>query len=149
MRHFIEANGIGLHIADTGPKDAPAVVFGNSLGCDMRIWDGVLPHLPRGLRLIRYDSRGHGLSDCPAGPYAMGTLVRDAEALLDALEVPHTTCYSIPEPPHIDHTFSERLSALGQDRHRYASVIAAWRIRLWNLICRLFRAIEIRQLAII
>lgn len=87
MRHFIEANGIGLHIADTGPKDAPAVVFGNSLGCDMRIWDGVLPHLPRGLRLIRYDSRGHGLSDCPAGPYAMGTLVRDAEALLDALEV--------------------------------------------------------------
>lgn len=87
MRHFIEANGIGLHIVDEGPSEGPAVVFGNSLGCDLRIWEAVLPHLPAGLRLIRYDSRGHGLSDCPPGPYSMGTLVRDAEALLDALEV--------------------------------------------------------------
>ncbi|WP_323763562.1 3-oxoadipate enol-lactonase [Marinovum sp.] len=87
MPQFITANGIRLHIDDAGPKDAPPVVFGNALGCDMRIWDAVLPHLPPGLRLIRYDTRGHGLSDCPPGPYAMGTLVRDAEALLDALQV--------------------------------------------------------------
>lgn len=87
MRSLIDANGIGLHVADDGPRDGPPVVFAHALGCDLRIWDGVLPHLPPGLRLIRYDSRGHGLSDCPAGPYAMGALVRDAEALLDALEL--------------------------------------------------------------
>jgi 3-oxoadipate enol-lactonase len=78
---------INLHYKDEGPRDGPAVVFSNSLGTDLRLWDDVLPLLPAGLRLIRYDKRGHGLSDCPPAPYAMGTLVRDAEALLDHLEV--------------------------------------------------------------
>lgn len=78
---------IRLHYKDEGPKDGPAVVFANSLGTDLRLWDAVLPHLPEGLRLIRYDKRGHGLSDCPEGPYSMGTLVRDAEGLLDHLGV--------------------------------------------------------------
>jgi 3-oxoadipate enol-lactonase len=47
----------------------------------------VLPHLPEGLRVIRYDKRGHGLSTCPPAPYSMGGLIHDAERLLDALAV--------------------------------------------------------------
>lgn len=43
--------------------------------------------LPAGLRLIRYDKRGHGLSSCPDGPYSMGALVTDVERLLDHLGV--------------------------------------------------------------
>ena len=78
---------IRLHYKDEGPKSGPVVVFANSLGTDLRLWDSVLPHLPKGLRLIRYDKRGHGLSDCPAAPYSMGTLVRDVESLLDYLAV--------------------------------------------------------------
>ena len=78
---------IRLHYKDEGPKDGPVVVFANSLGTDLRLWDSVLPHLPKGLRLIRYDKRGHGLSDCPDAPYSMGTLVRDVESLLDYLAV--------------------------------------------------------------
>ena len=76
-----------LHYADTGPRDAPAIVFANSLGTDFRLWDGILPHLPKGLRVIRYDKRGHGLSSCPPGPYSMGALIHDAERLLVALGV--------------------------------------------------------------
>ena len=71
---------------DGDPAGAP-VVFANSLGTDLRLWDMLVPLLPAGLRLIRYDKRGHGLSACPPGPYAMGALVRDAERLLDALGV--------------------------------------------------------------
>ena len=37
---------------------------------------------PPGLRVLRNDLRGHGKSDVPAGPYAMGALVRDAERML-------------------------------------------------------------------
>lgn len=78
---------VKLHYREDGdPRGAP-VVFANSLGTDLRLWDDVVPLLPPGLRLIRYDKRGHGLSDCPQGPYGMGTLVRDAERLLDALGV--------------------------------------------------------------
>ena len=57
-----EANGVQLHVNDSGPRDAPAIVFGNSLGTDLRVWDALIPHLPDGLRLVRYDKRGHGLS---------------------------------------------------------------------------------------
>ena len=50
-------------------------------------WREGAPLLPKGLRIIRFDKRGHGLSDCPPAPYTMGSLVRDAERLLDMLEV--------------------------------------------------------------
>ncbi|GGE15385.1 3-oxoadipate enol-lactonase [Gemmobacter megaterium] len=78
---------IRLHWRQDGDPAGAPVVFANSLGTDLRLWDKVIPLLPQGYRYIRYDMRGHGLSDCPPGPYAMGALVRDAERLLDALSV--------------------------------------------------------------
>ena len=56
-------------------------------GLDLTLWDQVIALMPAGLRLIRYDLRGHGQSDVPMPPYAMGALVRDAEALLDQIGV--------------------------------------------------------------
>ena len=78
---------VKLHYREDGDPGGAPVVFANSLGTDLRLWDDVVALLPPGLRLIRYDKRGHGLSECPQGPYAMGALVRDAERLMDALEV--------------------------------------------------------------
>lgn len=78
---------IRLHYRlDGDPKGAP-IVFANSLGTDMRLWDRVLPDLPAGLRIVRYDKRGHGLSGLGRPPYSMGALVRDAERLLDHLDI--------------------------------------------------------------
>lgn len=84
---MIETNGILTHVVESGPADGLPLLFSNSLGTDLRVWDKVLPLLPPGLRIIRYDTRGHGLSSCPPAPYHMGALVSDAAALLDALEV--------------------------------------------------------------
>ncbi|MHA6344778.1 3-oxoadipate enol-lactonase [Roseivivax sp. CAU 1761] len=81
--HMAEVNGVKLHYRLDGDPDGTPVVFANSLGTDLRLWDAVLPHLPAGLRILRYDKRGHGLSDAPPAPYAMGALVRDVEALMD------------------------------------------------------------------
>jgi 3-oxoadipate enol-lactonase len=79
--------GLDIHYREDGdPKGAP-VVFANSLGTDLRLWDAILPLLPQSLRLIRYDKRGHGLSGCPDAPYPMGALVTDLERLLDQLDV--------------------------------------------------------------
>lgn len=82
---FCDLPDLRVHYLDDGPKDGPAVVFANSLGTSTVMWDHMVPHLPDGLRLIRYDKRGHGLTDVPPPPYAMGALVRDAEALIDHL----------------------------------------------------------------
>ncbi len=81
---------ISVHYRVDGPDDGPPVVFANSLGTDMRLWDPILQLLPSGLRIIRYDKRGHGLTSCPPGRYAMGALIKDAENLLDHLQV--TNC---------------------------------------------------------
>ncbi len=78
---------VQLHYRVDGDPDGAPVVFANSLGTDLRLWDKIIPLLPDGLRLIRYDKRGHGLSSLPPAPYAMGGLVRDLERLLDHLEV--------------------------------------------------------------
>ncbi|MBN9886821.1 3-oxoadipate enol-lactonase [Salipiger abyssi] len=74
---------IRLHYRIDGPEDGAPLVFANSLGTDLRVWDKVVARLPAGLRILRYDKRGHGLSDAPEGPYSMGTLVRDAERLME------------------------------------------------------------------
>ena len=62
------------------------MVFANSLGTDLRLWDAILPFLPSGLRIIRFDQRGHGLSDCPPGPWSIADLAADTAALIDALD---------------------------------------------------------------
>lgn len=78
---------LNVHYREDGDPNGAPIVFANSLGTDLRLWDKIVDGLPRGLRIIRYDMRGHGLTDCPKGPYSMGTLVRDAEGLLDQLNV--------------------------------------------------------------
>lgn len=85
--HILDMGEVQLHYRLDGDPDGAPIVFANSLGTDLRLWDAMLPHLPKGLRIIRYDKRGHGLSSQPPAPYTMGALVRDAEGLLDHLNV--------------------------------------------------------------
>lgn len=81
------AAGHALHVRDEGAgagnsDGRPALVFTNSLGTDLRVWDPLLPELPWAGRRLRFDQRGHGLSDCPPGPYTIAGLADDLEALL-------------------------------------------------------------------
>jgi len=85
--NIADLGDVRLHYRIDGDPDGAPLVLANSLGTDLRLWDPILPYLPKGLRIIRYDKRGHGLSSQPPEPYSMGTLVRDAERLLDHLEV--------------------------------------------------------------
>ena len=72
-----------LHYRIDGPEGGAPVVFANSLGTDLRLWDPIMPLLPKGLRILRFDKRGHGLSACPPAPYSMGSLITDTEQLMD------------------------------------------------------------------
>jgi len=70
-----------------GPPTGPVLVLTHALATNLTIWDHVIPLLPPTLRVLRYDHRGHGGSDTPAPPYAMGGLITDAERLLDHLNI--------------------------------------------------------------
>ena len=91
MQTIRTKDGITLHVQDEGPKNGHPILFANSLGTDMRVWDPLLPHLPGGLRIVRFDKRGHGLSDCPPAPYAIGDLVEDTAAIVDTLGLERIT----------------------------------------------------------
>mgnify|MGYP001828996126 FL=1 len=83
----LAANGVCLHVREDGDPMGQPVFFANSLGTDLRLWDALIPRLHEGLRLIRYDKRGHGLSECPPAPYSMDDLVADAEGVIEALDL--------------------------------------------------------------
>ena len=83
--NVISANGIMLHIREDGDANGIPVVFSNSLGTDLRLWDRLIPLLPAGFRYIRYDTRGHGLSECPEGQYTIDDLASDAVSLIENL----------------------------------------------------------------
>jgi 3-oxoadipate enol-lactonase len=88
---FIRANGIVLHHQVFGNLDGPALVFLNSLGSDLRIWQQITPAFVDQFRIVLYDKRGHGLSDAPPAPYSMDDHVDDLLCLLDALRVENAT----------------------------------------------------------
>lgn len=80
-------DGLELFYTIDGAPSAPALVLSNSLGCDLRMWDAQAAALADRLRIVRYDTRGHGRSGAPAGPATLERLGRDLLALLDHLGV--------------------------------------------------------------
>jgi len=74
----------------SGPSSAPALLFSNSLTCDLTMWDAQVEALSGLFRIIRYDGRGQGSSVAAPGPYSIGQLGRDALAILNALEIEST-----------------------------------------------------------
>ena len=64
------ANCITINYRIDGPEGAPWLIFSNSLATSLSMWDEQTAALKDSLRVLRYDQRGHGGSDAPAGRYA-------------------------------------------------------------------------------
>lgn len=84
---MITLGDVTLHYRIEGDADGLPIVFANSLGTDFRLWDKIIPLLPGGLKILRFDKRGHGLSSCPEGDYVIDDLIADTAGLLQALEI--------------------------------------------------------------
>jgi 3-oxoadipate enol-lactonase len=82
-----KANGININYQIDGPEGAPWLVFSNSLATTIAMWDDQAAALKDKFRVLRYDQRGHGGTDAPAGRYQFDTLLADALGLLDALSI--------------------------------------------------------------
>jgi 3-oxoadipate enol-lactonase len=87
MPIVVTDDAVRLTYRTHGPASAPALVFVHSLGTDLHMWEPQVPALASAFRLVRYDARGHGASDVPAGPYSLDRLGCDLLAVLDGLAI--------------------------------------------------------------
>lgn len=84
----IRTNGVELNYVAEG--DGPWVVMSHSLACNVSMWDEQVALLKRSFRVLRFDTRGHGASDSPAGAYTLDMLSDDLLGLLDGLGIDRT-----------------------------------------------------------
>jgi len=84
---FLDVRGLATHITIDGPPGAPALLLVHSLGTSHRIWDRQAEALAGGFRVVRFDLRGHGLTELGAGPCSLEDLADDALGVLDALGI--------------------------------------------------------------
>jgi 3-oxoadipate enol-lactonase len=70
-----------------GHEGLPVLVFSNSLGTNLHMWDPQVEEFARYFRVLRYDTRGHGQSSITPGPYTIEQLGQDVVRLLDTLQV--------------------------------------------------------------
>jgi 3-oxoadipate enol-lactonase len=86
----IKANGIHVNYALEGPPSAPVITLSHSLATDFTMWEPQMEVLKARYRVLRYDTRGHGGSDVPEGPYSLDQLAEDVHDLLQALKIEQT-----------------------------------------------------------
>lgn len=89
--HVMEVarSGYDLHAEALPPatRDAPWVVFGNSLVTDLSIWDAQVKALAGRYGILRFDQAGHGKSGMPSGPVDFDDLGGDLLAVMDVAGV--------------------------------------------------------------
>jgi 3-oxoadipate enol-lactonase len=88
----LKANGISINYEIDALGDPmspkPWLVWSNSLATNLSAWDDQAREFKRDFRVLRYDQRGHGTTEAPAGRYSFELLMADVLALMDALSIP-------------------------------------------------------------
>ena len=79
---FIEANGAGLRCELSGVGDRTLVLV-HEMGGSLESWDEVAPRFAKSRRVLRYDTRGAGMSQKVRGELTLDTMADDIAALLD------------------------------------------------------------------
>ncbi len=89
---LIEVAGARLHVRDSGPRDASAIVLLHGFGSSLQTWDAWIPRLAARHRVVRFDLPGSGLSDPDAtGDYTDARSVAVLAALMDRLGIARAT----------------------------------------------------------
>ena len=80
----------GNQIAYKVEGDGPWLTLSHSLASNMLAWNPQMSFLTAHFRVLRFDTRGHGLSSAPADPYSLEDLAQDADDLLQSLGIKQT-----------------------------------------------------------
>ena len=131
----ITINGLRVNYEIAG--SGPSVTLSHSLACDLHMWDEQMAALTSKFTVLRYDTRGHGKSEAPAGAYTLAQLADDAHGLLNALGIKQTHWVGLSMGGMIGQTFALKYSGvfksmvLADTTSRYpADAAGAWADRI-------------------
>ncbi|MDM1753672.1 3-oxoadipate enol-lactonase [Acinetobacter towneri] len=85
------SNDAQINYQTFGDAANPALIFSNSLGTNFKMWQPQIDFFQQDFFVICYDTRGHGASSAPQGPYSIDQLGQDVVNLLDHLNVEKAT----------------------------------------------------------
>jgi 3-oxoadipate enol-lactonase len=80
----VDVDGCRIAYDVTGLTDGPGLVLTHSIGSDRSMWSPQVEALAGDFRIVAVDSRGHGQSDSPPGPYRLKMLAGDVLAAAKA-----------------------------------------------------------------
>ena len=98
-------NGTNLYY-ETHGTEGPWLTFSHSLACSTAMWGPQIAEFSRRFRVLSFDTRGHGQSDAPPGPYTLELLADDLAALLAKLGITHTHFCGLSMGGMIGQTFA-------------------------------------------
>ena len=131
----IKVNGLKINYEIAG--NGPWVTLSHSLACDLHMWDEQMDALTKKYQVLRYDTRGHGKSEAPAGAYTLDQLADDAHGLLAALGIKATHWSGLSMGGMIGQTFALKYPGifksmvLADTTSNYpAAAAAAWADRI-------------------
>jgi len=131
----VTANGIEIHYALEG--DGPVVTLSHALGINLSMWDDQARALRGRYRVLRFDTRGHGATSAPAGPYTLDQMADDVHGLLTGLGITETHFVGLSMGGMIGQTFALKYSqmvrslVLCDTTSRYAAdALPAWQERI-------------------
>ena len=87
----VSVNNVDIAVRIEGENGRPWIVLSNSLAANYDSWDDQLSLLTENFRVLRYDTRGHGRSSAPVGPYTFDHLTGDVIGLMDHYEIASAT----------------------------------------------------------
>lgn len=148
---FVRAGDIVVSYEMRGPQDAPVVVLANSLGTNFHLWDEQIEALATTLRVLRYDMRGHGLTEIgdtsADGAFTMTQLAGDVAALLDALEIDRVRFMGLSIGGMVGQRFAATYSARVEALVLCATASRIGEAAVWNERVATVRAQGIEALA--
>jgi 3-oxoadipate enol-lactonase len=84
----LTVNDIDIHYTIEG--EGPVVTMSHALGCNLSLWNEQAKALSAHYRVLRYDTRGHGQTTAPPGPYSLEQMADDLHGLLNGLSISAT-----------------------------------------------------------
>jgi 3-oxoadipate enol-lactonase len=101
----VSTNGVEINYSIEG-EGQEWITLSHSLACNMSMWDEQMDLLKPNFKVLRFDTRGHGGSSAPAGPYTLEQLADDVHGLFAALGIKQTHWVGLSMGGMIGETFA-------------------------------------------